>query len=377
MIKVLQVISTPAIWSGVMSVVMNYYRHIDRTQIQFDFLCFTNCKESYEEEIQTLGGTVIWIKKPDDVSSLFAWKNFFEVHGAEYQCLHNHEVYLSFFLKPLASKFGIKKFIVHSHTTEYSDKRIAAMRNKMLCISLRFMHCEKLACSQAAGVFLYGKKALKEGKIYVLPNAIDIKKYRFNLSKRQEMRRQLGLEHCFVIGHVGRFVRQKNHKFLLRVFRDILRQRKQARLVLIGDGIMRESIENECCALKIQDNVLLLGQRNDVEDLLQIMDVLLLPSLYEGFPVVAIEAQANGLSCILASSITQEARLNSNVYFLKLHSADEWAEFIQQKENEFLQLRTGQFDIMPSLKPGGIFDIESQCSILSALYLASYGGDMI
>lgn len=360
-----------------MSVVMNYYRHINRMQIQFDFLCFINCNESYEEEIQKLGGTVIWLQKPNSVSSLFAWKDFFKVHGGEYQCLHNHEVYLSFLLKPLAAQSGIKKFIVHCHATRYSDKRLAAIRNKILCIPICFMQCERLACSKAAGGFLYGKTALKEGKVCVLPNAIDIKRYSFNLDKRQKLRKQLGLDNCFVIGHVGRFVRQKNHKFLLRVFKDISRRKEQARLILIGDGIMHESIEKECRLQQIRNRVLLLGQRNDIEDLLQVMDVLLLPSLYEGFPVVALEAQANGLSCVLASSITQEIKINSNVYFLKINSVDEWVKFIQEKENEFLKLRTVPFDIAPSLKQGGIFDIESQCSILNSLYLTSYDGDII
>lgn len=154
MIKVLHFVSTPAIWSGVMSVIMNYYRHIDRSRVQFDFLCFLPCEESYAKEINELGGQVFFISKPSaSPRTLKELTAFFKKHQGEYQWFHNHEVYLSFLLKPISEHCGIKDFIVHSHATRYSDRKWAAVRNRILCFPIRFMKCHRFACSEAAGFF--------------------------------------------------------------------------------------------------------------------------------------------------------------------------------------------------------------------------------
>ena len=233
MVKVLHFVSTPAIWSGVMSVIMNYYRHMDRSEIQFDFLCFIPCVDSYEEEINGLGGRVFFIPKPHaSMHSLWEIQAFFRAHQGEYSWFHNHEVYLSALLKPIAAHYGIQEFIVHSHATQYSDHKLAAVRNRVLCMPIRIMGCHRFACSKAAGAFLFGKRAVRSGKVHILYNAIDTEKFRYDPQKRKEVREELGIaEGMFVIGHVGRFVPQKNHVFLIEVFDALLKNNPKAKLL--------------------------------------------------------------------------------------------------------------------------------------------------
>lgn len=308
MIKVLHFVSTPSIGSGVMSVIMNYYRHMDRSKIQFDFLCFIPCKESYEEEIKNLGGRVFFIPKPGlSHHSLKKMKQFFMENRGTYQWLHNHEVYLTFILEPMANIYGIKHFIVHSHATKYSDRTLSSIRNCILCMPIRFMHCQKLACSSAAGAFLFGRRAMRKGTVQVLHNAVDCAYFHFNRQKRDSQRSSLGISaDTFVLGHVGRFARQKNHGFLIKIFCAFHNLYPDSRLVCIGTGELEEEIKQMSIQFGLYDKVLFLGQCDNVADLLNIMDVFLLPSYFEGYPVSLVEACCNGLPCLISNTIPWE-----------------------------------------------------------------------
>lgn len=330
MIRVLHFVSTPSIGSGVMSVIMNYYRYMDRSKIQFDFLCFIPCEESYETEINELGGQVFFVSKPgSSLDSIFELKQFLAKNGSKYQYLHNHEVYLSFFLEPMAKKFGIPKVIVHCHATRYSDHKLAAIRNAVLCLPIRFMRCEKFACSKAAGTFLYGEKALQTGSVSVFQNAIIGKKYQFNLEKREQQRRQLGIaDDVLVLGHVGRFAPQKNHKYLLEIFKELQNVIPKSYLLCIGDGPLRKEIEQLADKMGILNQIMFLGQRKDIDELLNVMDIFILPSLYEGFPVSLVEAGYNGLPCVVADTVADEISIDS-IQRISLDAAPAvWAEKI-------------------------------------------------
>ena len=320
MIKVLHFVSTPAIWSGVMSVIMNYYRHIDRSRVQFDFLCFLPCEESYEKEINELGGQVFFISKPSaSPRTLKELMAFFKKHQGEYQWLHNHEVYLSFLLKPISEHYGIKDFIVHSHATRYSDRKWAAVRNRILCFPIRFMKCHRFACSKAAGAFLFGKRLVEKGNVYILYNAIDTEKFRYNPQKRKEIRDSLGIENkAFVIGHVGRFVPQKNQKFLFDVFKEISSQYPQAHLLLIGDGPLKKKMEIDYKDLCSKHKIHFLGRQPDISNFLSAMDVFVLPSIFEGIGIALIEAQANGLWGIASNYVPEEGNITGKITFLPL-----------------------------------------------------------
>ena len=308
-IRVLHFVSTLSRGSGVMSVIMNYYRHIDRDKVQFDFLHFIACEDSYMEEIRELGGKIYCIDKPgSSFQSIKQLNSFFRLHAGEYTWLHNHEVYLTFLLRPIAKRYGLEKFIVHCHATKYSDKTLNAVRNRILCLPIRLMKVERFACSEAAGKFLYGEKMLKAGKVFIMHNAIDCEKFRFRPEVRERLRKEMGLEGKFVIGHVGRFERQKNHEFLIEVFAECKKEIDSCILLLIGEGSLRSKIEKKVVEKGLKNSIIFLTKRNDMEYLYQVMDLFVLPSLYEGLPVSCLEAQVNGLECIVSRTVTDELK---------------------------------------------------------------------
>lgn len=312
-IRVLHFVSTLSRGSGVMSVIMNYYRHIDRDNVQFDFLHFIACEDSYMEEIRELGGKIYCIDKPgSSFQSIKQLNSFFRLHAGEYTWLHNHEVYLTFLLRPIAKRYGLEKFIVHCHATKYSDKTLNAVRNRILCLPIRFMKVERFACSEAAGKFLYGEKMLKAGNVFIMHNAIDCEKFRFRPEVRERLRKEMGLEGKFVIGHVGRFERQKNHEFLIEVFAECKKEIDSCILLLIGEGSLRAKIEKKVVEKGLENSILFLTKRNDMEYLYQVMDLFVLPSLYEGLPVACLEAQVSGLKCIVSRTVTDELKKQAN-----------------------------------------------------------------
>ena len=308
-IRVLHFVSTLSRGSGVMSVIMNYYRHIDRDKVQFDFLHFIACEDSYMDEIRELGGKIYCIDKPgSSFQSIKQLNSFFRLHAGEYTWLHNHEVYLTFLLRPIAKRYGLEKFIVHCHATKYSDKTLNAARNRILCLPIRLMKVERFACSEAAGKFLYGEKMLKAGNVFIMHNAIDCEKFRFRPEVRERLRKEMGLEGKFVIGHVGRFERQKNHEFLIEVFAECKKEIDSCILLLIGEGSLRSKIEKKVVEKGLKNSIIFLTKRNDMEYLYQVMDLFVLPSLYEGLPVSCLEAQVNGLECIVSRTVTDELK---------------------------------------------------------------------
>ena len=369
-IRVLHFVSTLSRGSGVMSVIMNYYRHIDRDKVQFDFLHFIACEDSYMDEIRELGGKIYCIDKPgSSFQSIKQLNSFFRLHAGEYTWLHNHEVYLTFLLRPIAKRYGLEKFIVHCHATKYSDKTLNAVRNRILCLPIRFMKVERFACSEAAGKFLYGEKMLKAGNVFIMHNAIDCEKFRFRPEVRERLRKEMGLDGKFVIGHVGRFERQKNHEFLIEVFAEVKKSIPQAVLLLIGDGSLKERIKSSVVEADLKTSVIFLRQRSDVNEMLHVMDVFVLPSYYEGLPVSCIEAQANGLPCVISGTITKEVCINENVTVCNLEKSPcVWSESLRHLTNHTISQRILKQDSI--LKNG--YCLESESAILRKKYLGGY-----
>ena len=182
---------------------------------------------------------------------------------------------------------------------------------------IRFLQCYRFACSKAAGNFLY-RTGLKKKSYFLMPNAIDTKRYCFNRSVREKVRQELGLADAFIIGHIGRFVPQKNHLFLMQTFKKIAEKIPSARLLLIGDGPKRTEIMQLAEELHLEERILFLGQRNDIPDLIQAMDLFLLPSIYEGLPVSCLEVQAAGLPCIASDAVSSETAYEEDFSFLPL-----------------------------------------------------------
>ncbi len=343
-----------------MNIIMNHYRHLDRSRIQFDFLCFLPCEETYEKEINELGGRVYFISKPGQgIRSIKELMDFFREHGPEYEWLHNHEVYLSFFLYQLSHRYGINNFIIHGHATRYSDCWHAALRNRMLCIPIRFMKCEKAACSLAVARFLYGSQAAESGKVKILYNTVDSGAFRFDERLRKDMRLMLRLnDETLAIGHIGRFTRQKNHEFLLRILLEVQRLKADICLICVGDGPCKENVEKLAQSLGIADKIRFLGSRDDVSSLLNAFDCFVLPSLFEGLPVSLIEACYNGLPCIVSDSITDEIP-TGQIQYLPLKSGPiNWA-------NQILKMSSRDRDT--TFRPL-LFDINYQADYLQRIY---------
>lgn len=357
MIKILHVVSSLSIRSGVMSVLMNYYRNINKDKIQFEFCYYVDREETYEKEINSLGGRVIKISRPS-VSRNFKneLNNFFIKHRDDYTALHIHEVYVTFLFAPIAKKNGIKNVITHSHATMYSDKKINALRNRVLCVPLKKQANYYYSCSKAAGKFLYGKKYLEEGKVKVINNAIDCEKYKFDTNTRNEMREKLDLKEHLVIGNVGRFNEQKNHSFLIDIFYAIKQKEKKVKLLLVGDGPLIQNVKNKVNKLNLNDDVIFLGRRNDIPNLLNAMDIFLLPSLFEGLPVVGVEAQASGLPIVLSTAITKEIGLLNYKYIDLKKTSEYWAKEISSikqdnvRNQAYLEVKEKGFDIKQEAK---------------------------
>ena len=357
--RVLHFVSGTNINSGVMAVIMNYYRHIARDKIQFDFLYFTDlpANKKYDEEIESLGGRTYLIEQPTRIVHYTCKLNkFFKEHKSEYAILHIHEVYLTFLLAPIAHAHGLK-VITHCHSTKFSNKPLNAIRNRLACIGINNHADLRLACSKAAGIALYGENT----DFTVINNAIDLEKFAFNSAKRAQLRSELGLGDKVVIGHVGRFNKEKNHKFLIEIFYETQKILPNSALLLIGEGPLMKSVKEQAISLGLEDKVIFLGRRIDVADLYNVMDIFVLPSLFEGLPVVAVEAQANNLPCVLADTITKEVAINKTFFINLSLSSIQWSKVII---NESLNERFYPIEKSVFSK----FDIKATALLLTNIY---------
>lgn len=318
---------------GAETMVMNLYRNIDRSKVQFDFIVHTKNKCDYDEEIKALGGRIYSIPKYNGKNHLHykkEWYKFLEEH-TEYRIIHGHvRSTASIYLK-IAKKLG-RKTIAHSHNTS-SGNGISAIVKNILQYSIRYTADYLFACSVTSGEWLFGKKACKNNNFYLIKNAIDTNQYIFNNQIRDKVRKKLKIEDKFVVGHIGRFHHQKNHNYLIDVFKEIYEINKKSILILVGDGDLRHSIEKKINDLGLSDNVIFTGVTDNVSELLQAMDVFVFPSLYEGLPVTLVEAQAAGLQCFISDTITSEINISSYINVLSLSStAKEWANVIVNYE---------------------------------------------
>ena len=325
-LRVLQINSSISRRSGVMSVLMNYFRHVDRSQVVFDFFCFATPDETNRAEIESLGGRCYIINAGGSIGRIrSALAQLLSEHAGQYPVAHLHDPILSRFLYPVAHRRGVRSFVVHSHSTAYSDSRLKSMRNWLVCRNIGAYSDVRLACSRAAGDFLFGR-----GRYEELPNAIDVETYRFKEPVRTDVRARLGLGDAPVVGHVGRFSEEKNHRFLLDVFGELLRLKPGARLVLIGDGSLRPGIEERAADRGLADYVLFLGDRKDVPALYQAMDVLVLPSLFEGLPMVGVEAQCAGLPMVCSDRVPDEVAIGDCEFLSLEKPARQWAHHVSQ-----------------------------------------------
>lgn len=316
--RVLHFMSSISKGAGIANVIMTYYRNIDRSQVNFDFLIYYHTDSDFDEEIHNYGGNVYLIPKPgirSVVKYIKELDEFFKTHQGEFQAVHLHEMYMNAIVFPIAKKHGIKCCIAHSHTTMYSDKLLSRIRNWIMFLPLKKTATDYFSCGIKAGEFAFGKNCVHEEKCYVLKNALNLTKYSFDRETYNEVRDEFNIS-CddLVIGHVGRFEAQKNHEFLINVFKELHSRSPKSKLMLVGSGTGFERIKKMTETSGLSNSVIFTGNRSDVPRLLNAMDIFVLPSLFEGLPIVAIEAQASGLPCVISKTVTNEVSIGNVVY---------------------------------------------------------------
>ncbi len=365
-IRVLQVF-TIMNRGGAESMIMNYYRKIDKDKVQFDFLVHRKEKAAFDDEIESLGGKIY---RFDPINPLFPGdyyqklRLFFKEHK-EYDVVHSHLNTFSCFPLKIAKEFDIPCRIAHAHIaiddvsfmSLFSNKESKKETFKKL-IKLQLKKKVKkdathlFSCGDKAGKWLFGNST----SFITMNNAIDTEKFAHNSVVANKYKEEFNLKNRLVIGHVGRFASQKNHAFLLKIFSAVLNEKPDCDLVMIGDGPLRKVIEKEVENLGIQNNVHFLGVRADVPELFQMFDVFVFPSFYEGLPVTLIEAQAAGIKVFASDSITTEVSLTDDIEFLSIDKpAEYWAGKIietnaSKKNDNTEKIVEGDYDIVSNTK---------------------------
>lgn len=314
--------------------VMALYRAIDRSKVQFDFVIDNHEVNVFEEEIRKLGGRIFLFPKFNGKNYMeirSVWSDFFEEHP-EYRILHSHvRSYASLYI-PIAKKHGVKT-IIHSHNTS-NGHGLKAIGKKLLQYPLRFQADYFFGCSEIAGQWLFGNRVVRSDRYFMLKNAVDLERFAYRQEVRDAIRRELSVdENTLLIGHVGRMHPQKNHQFLIECFAQIAQKKSHVKLVLLGEGELREAICEQIRQLGLQDRVVLLGLKKNVEDYFSAMDFLVLPSVHEGLPVVVVEAQASGLKCFVSDTVTKEVQLSDLVEYLPINQGEApWVEAVVNAE---------------------------------------------
>ena len=343
---------------GVESFLVNYFRNIDRTKIQFDFLCNSHDQVAYEEELIRLGGRTFHItaRSKDRKSYKRELEDVFKNHASEWSAIWVNVCSLANidYLK-IAKKYGIKKRIIHSHNSQNMDSKLRVLLHMWNKRSIDKYATDFWACSKDAAHWFYNDELMK--KAVVIHNAIDVERMKFNEEKRKTIRSQYGLDDKFVIGNVGRLHFQKNQEFAIDVFNDYRKANPDSVLVLVGQGEDEEKLRIKVKEKQLAGSVLFTSVQKDVQGWLSSFDLFLFPSRFEGLSVVALEAQANGIP-ILASSkaIPDEARINSNVAICELDAEPtEWIRTIDElkmvgRQTNNFQIEQKGFDIKREAK---------------------------
>ena len=362
MIRVLQIVTYMG-RGGLETMLMNYYRHIDRSKIQFDFLVHRDFEADYDKEILEMGGKIYHVSRliPWSVSYRNELKRFFKGHP-EYRIVHVHQDCLSSVALQCAKECCVPVRIAHSHNSS-QDKNMKYLIKRHYMKRIPRFATDCFACGKDAGDWMFSGYPYQ-----ILRNAIDVSVYRYSPEKAKAIREQLGLKQNFVIGHVGRFHAPKNHTFLLDIFCECVKTVPSARLLLVGDGEGRKQIQEKAKSLELEDKVIFTGVRGDVADLLQAMDVFVFPSLYEGTPVTMIEAQASGVPCVISDRVPKDCVITSGlVTSMRLSDTpQDWAQHIVgrktgKRENHLEEIRTAGYDIVTAARG------------LENFYLTKYG----
>ena len=348
---------------GAESRTMDIYRQIDKSKVQFDFAIHTEDKCFFTEEVKSLGGRIYSFPRFNGKNYFeyrTKWNEFFKKHP-EYRIVHGHQTNTGFVYLREAKLNNVPVRIAHSRNSNKEN-----FIKKHICKLSKLYATHLFAVSKVAGISEFGESAVNKGLVRILPNAIDAKKYSYDEETRKSKRLELGIGNEPVIIHIGRFHPQKNHLFLLDIFSQVIKKEPRAKLLLVGDGLLRSEIIKKISELKIDNSVILTGIRSDVPELLQAADALLFPSLFEGLPGVVLEAQATGIPCIISDSITDEVRITELVKFISIdYDAHYWADELITSLSDIIRRNT-----YSEIKEMG-YDIQNVALIYETFYTQS------
>ena len=351
---------------GITHYALNNWKWMNKDAFQCDFATMSR-KLDFDDEIRATGSKIYYISCYAEENEKQFRKEVREILANGYDVVHLHtKQWKSFIMEELCIECGVPKIIVHSHNTGIDtldskkrdfETRLHEKTKKDFNTSLA---TDFWACSQLAADFLFGEQIPKD-RIKIMHNAIDINKFIYNEEIRNQYRKKYNLEDNFVIGNVARFVYQKNHKFLIDIFAEVIKIVPKAKLILLGDGEVKIDIENKVKKLNIADKVLFLGKRDDVNNWYQAMDIFCLPSRFEGLPISVIEAQTAGLKCIVSNTVSEETKLTDNIQLLSVEK-DLWVK-------ETVQWHAGynRLDTRKQLADKG-YDISEQIKKIEVLY---------
>lgn len=347
--------------AGIENFIMNIYRNVDLDKVQFDFLVHNQKRKDFDDEIEKLGGKIYRLSYKDDKNIFKYIKDldaFFKEHK-EYEIIHGQMQSMMPLYLYIAKKNQIPIRIAHAHNSHYEK----SMKGVILHLFSRFSgkYATHLwACSKTAGEYLFKNRTFE-----IIHNAIDMKKFQYDEKVRLAIREKENLQGHIVVGHIGRFELQKNHEFLIDVFYEFQKMVPNAVLLCFGCGDRQSLIEEKVKKLHVEDKVFFKGVISNPEAYYQAMDCFLLPSKYEGLPLVGVEAQISSLPCFFSSTITKELALSKNAYFLDLKDSPlKWATFM--KENYKVKRKTNYFPL---------YDLKEESNRVMEKYIALLEGE--
>lgn len=361
-VKVLQINASSKIYGGVSAMIFNIFKNIDREKVSFEFFCpYLSTYDIVEDQIKQMGGKIYEAKITGSkigkkLKLAKELSKYLEKNDIDIIHINSGSFFFNLEVAFIAKMKKVKKIIVHSHNAG-GNKGIKTKLMYLFKPLLVLLSTDLLSCSLKAGYYMFPKKTMMNGKCKVIKNGIDTSLYEFNQDIRTQVRTMLGIEeNIFLIGHIGRFNYQKNHEFLIKIFFDFRKKYPNTKLLLIGIGELEEKIKELCVKLKIDQDVIFYGLCDNVNNLLQGMDVFVLPSLFEGLPVVGVEAQTSGLKCLLSDTITEETDLTGNVTFIDIKSTKKWVEKLldvcmnHTRNNEIDKIIKNGYDIKDTAK---------------------------
>ena len=373
-IRILYLLGGSMLYGGTEAFIMNYYRHMDHEKIIIDFVYQGEDDGVYDVELRSYGSKLYHVPLKKNHPIEYSWQIFRILKENQYKVVHAMMDAMSVWPLFIARIVGVPIRIAHSHNTDYqATSRLQISWNYIAKYALRSVANVYWACGVEAGKWLFGEDLYSTGKVKEINNAIDLKKYSYDLTTRHGIRKLLGIdEDAIVIGHVGQFREQKNHKFLIDLFAQYLKKRamegekKNIYLVLVGNGILEDKMKKIAKEKNVFKNIIFMGARNDVNKVLNIFDVFCFPSLYEGLSVVCIEAQCNGLPCLISKSIAKETIIGKQVVQVNLNAGmDDWIQAMD------MVLSRGRTDNKELIQKAG-YDISIEAKKLENRYLSFF-----